>query len=342
LTDTWNSAQGLAWSPSGDEVWFTASSKGVGRALFAVARNGKLRQVSSAPSSLRLLDIAQDGRVLIAVDDPRMTMAGALAGEKSENDLSKFDSSHVDDISLDGKRVLFTEGGEAGGQHYAAYLRDENAHTTSRIASGRGLALSPDGSLVLTIDPRDRSSLMLTSIGATQSQRIFGEGFEYQWAKFLPGNQKLIVGGSYPGESLTICTQSIDGGRPAPLNGSPYMDDVQVSPDGLRIAGSASHRVLMFDLASRSVRTVLPDMAILPVGWGAKGKDVYVVAPHNSDYQILKMSLQTGSSEPWKTIAPGDPGFAGLASAVAAPDTGAYVYSAHLDLSRLYVVDGWS
>ena len=342
LTDTWSSAQGLAWSPAGDEVWFTASSKGVGRVLYAVSRAGKLRQVSSAPSSLRLLDIAADGRVLIAVDDPKMEMAGALAGEARESDLSKFDSSHVDDISLDGKRVLFTEGGEAGGQHYTAYIHDERTHQTFRVGSGRGLAISPDGNLALTVDPRDRTSLLLTAVGESRSQKIFGEGFEYQWAKFLPGAGKLIVGGAYPGESLTICTQSIDGGKPVPLNGSPYMDAVQVSPDGSRIAGSASNRVLMFDLASRTVQTVLPEKAILPVGWGEKGKDVYVVAPHNSDYQIIRMSVQTGSSEPWKTIAPADPGFAGLASAVAAPDAGAYVYSAHLDLSRLYVVDGWS
>jgi hypothetical protein len=77
--------------------------------LYAVSQTRTLRQVSNTPSDVRLLDISSTGHVLIAVDDTRMTLRGAPGAESAESDLSKFDFSHVDDISLDDNLVLFTE-----------------------------------------------------------------------------------------------------------------------------------------------------------------------------------------------------------------------------------------
>ncbi len=166
LTDEWSTAEGLAWSPSGKEIWFTASKTGAARVLYEVSTTAKLRQISNTPSSLRLLDISRAGRVLIAVDDVRMTMTGAPGVGRAESDLSKFDLSHVDDISVGGNLVLFSEGGAAGGQHYSTYVHDQKSGSTFRVASGRGLALSPDAKWALTVDPQDRTNLTLTSIGS--------------------------------------------------------------------------------------------------------------------------------------------------------------------------------
>jgi eukaryotic-like serine/threonine-protein kinase len=343
LTEQWDSAEGLAWSPSADEVWFTASKDGMSRVLYAVSTNGKLRQVSNAPSSLRILDISSKGHVLLAVDDLRMTLSGALAGEAAESDLSKLDGSHVDDISQDGKRVLFTEGGETAGRHYTAYIRDKQSHSTLPIGPGRGLALSADGSAALTIDPQDRHALTLTRIASDQRQKISGSGFEYQWAKFLPGSHAVIVGGAYPGEPLGVYTQKIDGGKPAPLAGAPYMDYVQVSPDESKIAGFTSKEILVFELATKTIRHFTPGSMAIPVGWSIDNNDLYVATLQNSQYRILKTDVRTGKFELWKAIRPSETaGFAGLAGVVAAPDAGAYAYSTHVNLSRLYVVDGWS
>ncbi|PYQ41586.1 MAG: hypothetical protein DMF77_15390, partial [Acidobacteria bacterium] len=54
LTEVWRSARGLAWSPSGDEVWFTAGGWWMDRALHAVDLRGRQRLVLSAPTSLTL------------------------------------------------------------------------------------------------------------------------------------------------------------------------------------------------------------------------------------------------------------------------------------------------
>ena len=43
LSSGWDSIQGLAWSPTGDEIWFTATKTGGDRSLFAVDLSGNLR-----------------------------------------------------------------------------------------------------------------------------------------------------------------------------------------------------------------------------------------------------------------------------------------------------------
>ena len=62
LAGPFNSEQGLAWSPDGTEVWFTASHV-IERELYAVGLSGKLRRVAAVPGNLTLRDISKSGRV---------------------------------------------------------------------------------------------------------------------------------------------------------------------------------------------------------------------------------------------------------------------------------------
>ncbi len=344
VTDEWNSIDGLAWAPSGNEVWFTASKKGAARALYAVTGTSNVREIANTPSSLRLLDVSRTGRVLIAADEIRMSMRGAPAFGNAEKDLSSFDFSHADDISPDGNFVLFTEGGDAGGQHYSAYVLNQKSSKASRIGPGRGLAISPDAKKALTIDPQDRSSIALIDLGSQRTTRISGNGFTYQWARFLPSGTTLLVGGAYPGEALQICTQRLDGSKPIPVGGLPYMDYVAVSPNGLRIAGvSGNETALVFELADGAARQISSVICAIPIAWSVDSNDLYALTLRDAVYPVVKKNLFTGATELWKTIAPQDTaGLIGIGGLVIAPATGAYAYSTTFNLSRLYVVDGWS
>ncbi len=344
LTEEWNSIDGLAWTSSGKEVWFTASKKGSAHALYAVSQAARLRMISDTPSSLRLLDISRTGRVLIAVDDVRMTMRGAPGLTASESDLSNFDLSHADDISSDGRLVLFTEGGDAGGQHYATYIHDQKWGQTFRVASGRGLAISSDGTRILTVDPQDRSALTVIALGSREQTKIPGHGFQYQWARFLADGKKLLVGGAYAGEPLTICTQLLGGGSPVPVTGMPYLDFVAVSSDGSRVAGvDGNASCIMFAISHQAARQISTALDAFPVAWSSDNADLYALMSRESVYRIVRIDPQTGNLNLWKTITVGDsPGALGLAGIAMAPTTGAYVYSIGFDLSSLYLVDGWS
>jgi hypothetical protein len=339
LTHKWSSAAGLAWAPSGKEIWFSASQAGFTLAVYAVSTTNRLRKVSNNPFSVHLFDIARDGRALISLEDMRMSMTAQFSGDRAARDVSHLDSSHVDDIARDGRFILFTEGSSAVGEHYAAYTLDRQSHQALRLSTGRGLAISPDSKSALTIDPEDRTSLNLISLATGASRRISGGGFEYQWAKFLPDGISLLVGGAYPLEPLTICKQFLNGGTPVSIANAPYLDYVEVSPDGSRLAGVTGNQLQLFDMRSRETQLLLAGERAAPVAWSADSTNIYVATLGDKPDSILKLNLRSGQREIWKTIA--GPGLH-LSSVVAAPEAGAFAYSTEFFLSRLYVVDGWS
>jgi DNA-binding winged helix-turn-helix (wHTH) protein/Tol biopolymer transport system component len=342
VTKDWGSAAGLAWSASGNEVWFTASDQAASGTLYAVSRSGRLRKLTSQPQSLRLLDVSSSGRALLAIDNVRMTMRAAVSANETERDISQFDFSHIEDISRDGNVLLFTEAGDAGGQHYLAYIYDQRTQKVRRLGPGRGLSLSPDGSEALTVDPQDRTALTLIEVNSGHAIKLPQSGFRYQWARFFRRGQ-LLVGGAYPCQPLAISVLDEASGKIVPVPNAPYLDYVAVSPDGRKIAGRLTGRTELFDLATKTTQRLLPESPSTPVVWSADSESLFLLSRGHSAYPILKLNVTTEQSATWRTIVPhGSDTFMGLSAIVAAPASGAYAYSASQESSRLYLVHGLS
>jgi dipeptidyl aminopeptidase/acylaminoacyl peptidase len=106
LSGEWGSEEGLAWSPAGDEVWFTANKTGEPDALFAVTLSGKERLVVRMTSRLKLHDISRDGHVLMTRYNLETTIIGQAPGEPKARDLSWLDLGFLLDLSADGKTIL--------------------------------------------------------------------------------------------------------------------------------------------------------------------------------------------------------------------------------------------
>ena len=68
LSTGWGEMTTLAWSPSGDEVWFSAGGRrNDAWALRAVSQSGKERIILQSPGAgMAILDVFRDGRALIA------------------------------------------------------------------------------------------------------------------------------------------------------------------------------------------------------------------------------------------------------------------------------------
>jgi hypothetical protein len=71
LSTGWECEEGLAWSPNGNEVWFSATHAGLQLQIYAVDLSGHLRLAFRALGGVTLQDIAPDGRVLMTRDDHR-------------------------------------------------------------------------------------------------------------------------------------------------------------------------------------------------------------------------------------------------------------------------------
>ncbi|HZJ44689.1 MAG TPA: protein kinase, partial [Pyrinomonadaceae bacterium] len=60
ISEEYAGEEGVAWAPTGDEVWFTASTSNDPNSLFAATLSGKTRLVLRVPADLELHDITRD------------------------------------------------------------------------------------------------------------------------------------------------------------------------------------------------------------------------------------------------------------------------------------------
>src|SRR5262249_57845266 len=115
LSGGWSSAEGLAWSPSGDEIWFAAGKEEGRNALYATTLSGRSRLLARFPRSVRLHDVSHNGRALLSEEYLREELVFGSNSKPAERDLSWLDFSVPIALSTDGEMLLFYEGGIGGG-----------------------------------------------------------------------------------------------------------------------------------------------------------------------------------------------------------------------------------
>src|SRR4029077_2036159 len=217
VTERWASAMGAAWSPSGDEIWFTATATGFSRSLRGVTLSWKGRELLSAPGTLTLHDVGADGRALISRDALRAGAIGLAPGESKERDLSWQDWTVPIDISDDGKLVLFIEAGEAGGGEYAVFTRDTTATSAVRLGQGSANAFSADGKWALVLrqnmSPPD---FVLLPTGVGQQQALSTGNVTPARGQFFADSKRLLFEGHEAGHAPRVYVANLDGGQPKP------------------------------------------------------------------------------------------------------------------------------
>ena len=205
LTERWASAIGLAWSPSGDEIWFTATATGFSRSLRGVTLSGKVRELLTAPGTLTLHDTGAGGRALITRDALRAGAIGLVPGETKERDLSWQDWTVPSALSDDGKTLLFTEAGEAGGGDYAVFVRETSGNSAVRLGEGSSRALSPDGKWALvqrqSMSPPD---FVLLPTGVGQQHGLPTANIIPRDGRFFPDSKRLVFDGHEAGHGARI------------------------------------------------------------------------------------------------------------------------------------------
>lgn len=344
LTTNWASVGGLAWYPSGKEIWFSAGPVGLRRGLYAVDLSGKLRQVASIPGTVTLFDISKSGRALVRIDRSRMMMAGSGGDDSPERDLSWFDWSHAQDLSADGKYLLFDETGDGGGTNHSVYLRELESGNTVRLGDGQAVALSPDHQWAIALNIRKPTVLTLIPVGPDSPRTISGEGLKYNWAHYFPDGKRLLVAGNFPGKPLRLYIQPVSGGAPVPLNPEIYMPGAVISPDGRQIAGiNQRGKTVIMPASGGELKEIAVPFEAYPLQWSADGSALLLrQLDSDTTVRICRFDLATSQCQPWKEIAPADSvGLTDLLHVVVARNEGSYAYSYMRVLSELFVVDGW-
>jgi Tol biopolymer transport system component len=337
----WTTVRGLAWSAKGRQVWFTAARSGTPR-VYAASLSGHTRQVAASAGSLRLEDIARDGRVLIAREDARWQIAEIARGQTSQRDLSWLNGSELCDVSADGKTILFNEVGPAGGKRESIYVRPTDGAAATRVGVGRALALSPDGKTVLAETLRAPRHLVLLPVGAGSPVNLPAAAVRYKWAAWLPQGKRFVFLGRERGQGLQLFVQNVAGGPPQAISPAGLGHSAALSPNGRLVAAiGPDGKGYLYPVEGGSV-ALLPGLtrADTLLGWNRYGSAVFV-SEGTLPVKVFLLGLAGAGKTPLYQLAPADPaGVRRLGTIRLTPDGNLCFFSYRRTLSSLYVAEG--
>lgn len=342
LSTGWESEEGLAWSPRGNEVFFSATDAGLQRRIYAVDLQGNLRLSYRAPGGVTLEDIAPDGRFLLSRDEQRAGIMSLASGETRERDISWLDWSLPIDLSPDGKKVVFDEEGEQGGPSYTVAIRDTRGSPPIPLGEGMAGRFSSDGKWVAaTVDYKQ---LVLLPTGAGSSRRIDAGGIQQYGhpVGWMPDGKQVLFPGHLAGQQTRCFIQSIDGGKPRPITPEGVIA-CRVSPDGKWVAGweiphQAAHLYPVDGGKPRLIPGLLPGEHF---SWTADPKFIYVNQWKLAQIKIYRLNIETGQRQLFKELSPLDvTGLCDLTNIMLNADGRGYVYGYTRLLSDLYLVKG--
>jgi len=224
LSEPYASAQGLSWSPKGDEIWYSAVSTGVYRSVYATTLSGHSRSLISVPGNIDIQDALPDGRVLVADVNSRIILMVSTPGSTKERDFSWMDWSYNARFSSDGQQVLF--GDQHSGKLYGSFLRSMDGSPAVRLGDGDPLDISADGKYVLSRLPGAPDQLELLPTGAGESRQLTHSKVEHLDAHFFPDGRIFSVGNE-PGHRIR--TYLVD----------PEGHESPLTPEGVRALAAA-------------------------------------------------------------------------------------------------------
>ena len=348
---TFVSTEGLAWSPSGEEVWVGAThTEGWANEVVGLGLNGKQRVVLRLPGILRLHDVSRDGRVLLSKESWRSGLQFRRPADKKERDLSWLDYATLRDISTDGSLISFDDWGSAAGASGLAFLRKTDGSPAIKLGQYGEPILSPDAKQVLAINATTVNlvGFVLLPTGVGEIQKVNAPGMQETTSMgFMPDGKTIYYAGD-DGHGWKMYIQDIPRGAPRAVTPvisvkRNHFEGHTLSPDGRTFfARDLSERGGLYPLAGGEPRLiagwVLEDIW---VAWAADGRSVYVYHDDKTSAPLYRLELATGKRELITTFAPSDvAGVTSIVNARVTADGKTYGYSFSRELSDLFLVDG--
>jgi serine/threonine protein kinase/dipeptidyl aminopeptidase/acylaminoacyl peptidase len=339
---------GFAWSPDSRELYFVGGQSSESQALRAVSLAGRERVVLPAVgASLRLHDIAPDGRLLVERRSSRRGLICMQTQEKTQQDVSWLDGTSIAAVSDDGSTVLFSETGDGGRSTEGdVYTRRCDGSPPVRLGPGAPMHFSPDGRWVLSITKANPSELLLLPTGVGTPRKI-PVPFQPAFASFDRDGKRINT--AYPDEKgeARFTSVEIDDGKLQEL--PPHPDDASLgeaqAPDGASYYVQTSSQPAVIPSPGRPPRP-LPGPPLRPHeairGLSADGRYLYIAWMMGVPAQVSRREIATGKTTPWFAAQPADVvGVTAIGDVHITPDGRTCVFSyERVEASDLFVVDG--
>lgn len=346
------SVEGVAWSPSGEEVWYAATQlEGWADAVHALSLKGEERIVIRLPGMLRLHDVSHDGRILISRESWRSGLQFRGPGDTKERGLDWLDYAQLRDLSSDGAQLTFDDWGSAAGAVGLAYLRKTDGSPAVKLGAWSSPVLSPDGTRVLATEATSVGQVLHLAVlptGPGDTQQLHSNGIQQVAGKGWMPDGKSIYFQSEDGHGWRTYVQDLVGGAPrvvTPLISveSAHFETDLVSPDGKFVfARDLNGKGELYPIAGGEPQT-LPGWTPedIWVTWSADGRSAYVYHDEKTFALVYRLDVATGKRQLVTTLAPSDSaGITAVVNVRMTPDGKAYAYSFDRELSDLFQVEG--
>jgi hypothetical protein len=340
------SERGLAWSPKGVEVLFSASLSGGSFTVYAVTLAGRRRIAYQAPGGLTIQDAARDGRWLATRLDYRYAAMVHTLGDAEDRDLSWLNTSHARALSQDGHTLLFAE--TALGTNYAVCLRKTDGSPVVRLGEGWPADLCADGKLALAVVQSRPPQLVIYPTGAGETRQLKrGEIENYVTAQWFRDGKSVLINGNEPGKGTRFYVQEIGvqqtgGGAARPVTPEGTRDGWLSSDGKLVLARGPEGKYFVYPIAGGEPRPVpgLTEEDVL-AQWSADSRSVLVYRRAEIPCRIERVDLATGHRMPFKEFTPADrTGLLSMREIFVTDDLRSYAYTAYYQVSSLFLSEG--
>jgi Tol biopolymer transport system component len=336
LSGGWESLEGLAWAPSGKEVWFSAADSGEQYCIRAVTLAGKQRTVHCGTAPTRIHDISSSGTALVSTEESRVAMALVEHGSNEEHDLSWLDNAYGPRLSRDGSELLFTDQSGQAGHDYAVYVRKTDGSAAVRIGEGGfGTDITPDGKWAIILLPGDPAGrVQIVPVGPGQKRLLHWEGFQPLWAMWGADDEHVLLFANRSGQEGGMFLTDVNGSLPK-LVSHDRIPRMGLAMDGKTYLARQNDSWSIQSMEqSGGKSSAAIQTGQRPIGWALDIQHIFAQVTGPTGLTIYKLDLNSGAQELWQTVKPKDQvGLRPMVTATAITPDGrwmAFTYSTQL------------
>jgi eukaryotic-like serine/threonine-protein kinase len=340
ISSGWESLEGLAWAPSGQEVWFSSATTGEQYCIHGATLSAKQRTVYCGTSPTVIQDALPNGPVLVSAEEGRVWLELVEHGKTEGRDVNWLDNPYNPRLSRDASVMMFTDQSSQGGNEYSVYARKTDGSPAAKIGGGEfGADLSPDGRWALLLRQDDPGArIQIVPVGPGQPIVLHWDGIQPNWGTWFPDGDHILFAATENGVGDGTYMTDRSGTKPKLLTKDSFLWPV-VSPDGRTIIVLHDGQPALLTIGETTPRPIpglKPDELIS--AWTTDPKVVYIEVRGPEGRQIDKLNLETHQRQVWQVWKVKDP--VGLLPATVpaaiTPDGSKMIFSYHKQFATLY------
>ena len=305
VSPEWEALQGMAWTPDGKEVWYSAAESGDSYCIRASSLQGRERTVYCGTGGTRLHDINASGRALVSSEIRRTTMVLVDHQSKEEKILAGVGSGLEPRLTPSGNELVYTDASERGGKDYGVFLRKMDGSGSVQIGGG-GYAsdISDDGKFVLVVMP-GLGKVQIVPVGAGETQTLHWDSFQVSSANWFPDGQHILLFGNPSGRSLAALYQTDRHGSAPKLlvKSAPAWADVM--PDGQSLLLLVNGDLVQHSIPDGSQKKLrMLEPGEVPVEWAKERGHLFTINNQPTAIRIDNVDLASDRRETWYEFKP--------------------------------------